>query len=296
MSGDIGLGARRARRQRMPASAAELSIPRWAWWPLVLGNCVLAGAATYFGVGVLASGAPRPAIWTIVLLGVAAWFWALSLVVSVLVLYRPRRSIDSAVVAPSLVQLAGSRRLLIGQLVWLAVTAVLLVSILLGAQGGWILVCAVLLAAVAAAAVSVGLALPHASSLQLTPTGVRASWVRGDAAIDWADVAGIVFVHGAGGLMVARIQAGPDSPSFTRYWRLPLSGSARVVDIEPLTLDLDPLLLLMALQSYRLSSSARNELRDGHAPDRLFSVTAATASTPPEIQDIYLSRFRPREA
>ncbi|QAY59766.1 hypothetical protein ET475_07030 [Microbacterium protaetiae] len=269
----------------MPAGAAEAMLGRGLWWALWVVNVALTIGATVLAVGVAVSGGVRTPV-LVVLALVAVMWWALVGLLFVLVLYRPGRIPVDTVTAD--VVILGNRRVPAWQLVMLAAVTALLAAGAVATTDGWRIVLLIVAVACLAGAVSLAFRLRHRPRLVLTPQRMRAVTAHGDARLDWNDIALVTYAQGSGGLMVARVDVAPGATSFVARSR------RRRVDVAPLTLDLDPLLLVLALRLYWLAPASRAELGTGRAPARLFDGGVATASTPAEISEGLLSAFRPR--
>lgn len=260
-------------------------------WYLAIFGLAVAGLLTW-GAFSFAIAAPWPAVWTVVWVEATVLWWAIYLVDMGMLFYRPRRTAQAAVAAhKGEVVLPGSNRTVRWLFCVLAPLAALAATLLFVVPFGWAVVCAVVLALTVFFTIALMLTLPHPRRLVLTHEGVRSTWIRGDAEVSWDQIDSIRLAQGSGGLMVARIQAQPAADSFVRHWRRPLSSRHSVVDVEPLALDLDPLLVFMALETYWHYPPARKELRSGRTPERLFSDRAAADSAPRQAT-VWLDRYR----
>jgi hypothetical protein len=210
------------------------------------------------------------------------------------VLYRPRRDPASVHASAREVEIPGTRRFagwtLATAFTWLVGSCLIAMAVDAAWRVFWIVVAVLLLVVVIDHLLSIG----HGRRLVLTPQGLRSTSFRSDAEVAWDDVAALRWTQGTGGLMVARIEVRPGAPSFGEHWRHPFARHRKTIDVELAALDLDPLLVMMALQLYWLVPSARAELAVGRPPARLFDADLAVGSVPAELGTDWLASFRPR--
>ena len=302
MRSSADLGARRKRARLMPDVVAQQYFPGPVWAAIVAVNVVLAALLSYAVVSVVWTGdAPMPFAWLVVLVLLAAFWWVMSANVFVLTVFRPRRTFESvnAASSPGEVTIPGSRRVLVWTIVggvsFVAVLGSVAVAVAVAAEGGWRVFC-ILVIMLAVVIIWSGLVSARSPrKLVLTSRGLRACVFRLDAEVAWEDIARISYVQGMNGLMVIRVEVTPGAPSYVEHWRHPFARRRNAIDIEPLSLDLDPLLLIMALQVFWLIPASRRELESGRAPARLFSADMAVSSVPPEIGSDWLQKYRPRK-
>lgn len=239
----------------MPSSFAETVAPRWAWWGVVGVLVVLAGALA--AAAVTAEGPGQVAIVLAIAAGTSAAAWA----VTSLVLIRPRHAPDHLTADARGVLVPGSRRITAALLAAAVVWAGAFATIAAASDGGWRIASIVAAAGALAGALS---KVRHLRPrwLRLTPEGLEASTYTGEATMRWEQVADVSYRQGHDGLMVFR-----------------LSGreGAGTLDVESATLDLDPYLLLMAIETYRRTPARRTELAGPVPPARLTDARQALA-------------------
>lgn len=280
----------------MPAVALEMYFPRWFWWFVVLGSALFAGVAWAAAVETVREHNPWGVPWTVVIFAIAVAMVVGVIQVTVTVLYRPWRSLDSVFAAsrPGAVVLPGNRRVPIAALLGACALSVTAIAFAVAASGGWRVFWVIVALLLALAVVDQGISVLHRRRVVLTPTGIRAVSFRRDAEVAWDDIEDIGWVQGQGWLMVARIAAKPDATSFVEHWRHPFARKRKTIDVELLSLDLDPLLVMMALGVFQFVPASRAELATGQVPARLFDVNVAVGSVPPVLGSDWLRTFRPR--
>jgi hypothetical protein len=115
--------------------------------------------------------------------------------------------------------------------------------------------------------------------------------------VSWEDVERIEYVTGMGGQMVFRVTVKPTAATFVETAGQPVLGRGRAaIDVEPAALDLDPLLLALALRLYWRVPGARSELSNGQVPTRLTNAEVAVTSVPTEISSELLAVYKPEQA
>lgn len=96
------------------------------------------------------------------------------------------------------------------------------------------------------------------------------------------------------GQMSFRLTARQGAPSFEGTWRHPVARSRAILDVETLSIDLDPMLLGMALRTCWTYPSMRSELASGAVRQRLLDPMFALATTPPDVAAEFVAKYRPR--
>jgi len=278
----------------MPSAAVEMLLPRAAWW-IMCGIVAVFAAFLTVGAVDLAVGADAEARrWALVVAAVAGMFWIVVADLFILVLYRPRRDPVSVRASTTEVEVPGSRRFagwtLATAVVWLVGACIIAVAVDAAWRVFWIIVAVLLLAVVIDHLLSIG----HVRRAVLTRNGVRATSFRIDAEVAWDDIAALRWTQATGGLMVARIEVKSGAASYVEHWRHPFARRRDTIDVELPALDLDPLLVMMALQLYWLMPTARAELATGRVPARLFDADLAVGSVPAQLGTDWLASFRPR--
>jgi len=278
----------------MPGVAAEMFWPRWAWW----FSCgVMVVFAVFFAsacVDAVVRAAPWGTRWTVVVGAVAIAFGTVAAEVFVLVLYRPLHRPDSSVVRPGPVVLPGSRRAVGSALASALVLFLLSCVVAWAASGGWRVFWVVVALLLVPVVVDHLFSVPHARRLVLTPQSVRAVSFRLDAEVAWDDIESIEWKQAMNGLMVARIMVKPGASSFIVHWKHPFLRRRNAIDVELLVLDLDPLLVMMALTLFECVPESRAELATGRIPERFFDIDHAVATVPLVLGTRWLRTFRPR--
>jgi len=284
----------RLRKRRMPAAAFEKLAGRGLFWFALPVNVALAALLT----GGAIEGGSTWSLATKVAVAVAAmWWWAGCFDLVVLVLYRPRHTRESLEVAnrgrSGRVLIPGSRRLVVTTLVMAVLTLALLIAIAVAAEGGWVIFVGILAVGMVVVVLDFAFTTGRPRQLVLSPDGLETTVFRSSASIGWDDIAAIKFVQGMNGAMVFRISAIPAAASYAENWRHPFARRKRVIDVEPIALDLDPLLLALVLRLYWKIPGTRRELAEGQVPARLVDADLAVASVPTEISGQLLERYRP---
>ena len=278
----------------MPSTATEMLLPRAAWWIVCVVVALVAVFLIVAAAGLTAGADPDARRWALVVAAVAGMFWIVVADLFVLVLYRPRRDAAAVRASATEVEIPGSRRFagwtLATALTWLVGACIIAVAVDAAWRVFWIVVAVLLLVVVIDHLLSVG----HVRRVVLTRNGVRATSFRIDAEVGWDDIAALRWTQGTDGLMVARIEVRPGAASYVEHWRHPFARRRGTIDVELPALDLDPLLVMMALQLYWLVPSARAELAGGRVPARLFDADLAVGSVPAQLGTDWLTSFRPR--
>ncbi|MFV0286217.1 MAG: hypothetical protein ACK5IM_07495 [Demequina sp.] len=237
--------------RRVPGSIAETVFPRPFWWCAAVFNAGIVATLAWAAVAAASAVA-------VMLFAAFACAWAaLTAALCVLVLVRPRHSAaDLARTTHGAgepgVTVPGSSRVTATLTAAAAVWTLTLAAVAAVAPAGWAIAAGVGAVAAALAALSTMRGI-RPRSLHLTPAGLTSSWSRGSGTLAWDEITDVAFVQGRDGLMCFRLT----TPS----------GTAVVV--EPATLDLDPYLILMAIQTYRGVPARRSELADGRPHARL---------------------------
>lgn len=284
----------------MPASTIELALPRPALWGILAINVILAMFATVSTVALLLdrgrwgmAGAGIAAL-------VAALWWSVCVAFLFLSLHRPHRRPDPSSTpptpAPPGVELRASRRVPVSAAVSALMAAALFTAGAFVASGGWVIVWAICAATalLAAAVVAVGLRVP--GRLVLTEQGVRSSTLHQDAQAAWEDISGITLEQGGHGALRLRITLQQGAASYVVHARPPFTRARATIDVYPLLLDVDPLLLSFALHLYRSSPADRAELAcRGQTPRRLVEGRYALESTPADITTKLLTAYHPAD-
>lgn len=278
---------RRARLRPMPSTVAEALFRRWLWKAAVVGNALFAALLT---VCIFVDDWPwehAAAVFT----GLAIAFGTLAVGCYMLILARPRHTAQSLMEAAvrrenhnpksrffrrNFAVLPGDPGVLIPGSDRISRT---LASVALGwtvpftifavvADGGWRVLWLVCVAALVLSVISSAFALRPRWAL-LTPDRIYVAGSRATSRLRWDDIDKIDFNQGYDGLMVYRLFA-KESASTQVTNRHPFTRARnRSIDVEFATLDLDPLLLALAIHVYCANPDARKELEGPVAPPRL---------------------------
>ncbi|KHK95749.1 hypothetical protein LK09_18140 [Microbacterium mangrovi] len=282
----------------MPAVLLEVAFPRVVWWFAIVVNVILATFLSAGAVDALIEVPPWEPRWTVVLFAVAALWWAMTANVFILVLYRPRRSLDSVYEAsqqvPGAVVLPGSQRLPVDTFIAAIAMTVMSITVAVAATGGWRVFWGAVALILVVVVVDQSLSVRHRRRVVLTPTGIRAVGFRQDAEVAWDDIGTLRWKQGTAWMMVARITVKPDAQSYAVHWRHPFAIRRRTIDVELFHLDLDPLLVMMALNQFLLVPASRAELTGPQVPLRFFDIGTAVDTVPPALGSDWLTTFRPR--
>lgn len=291
----IGTGGR---PRPVPGTFAETVFPRWFWWAAVVANGLFAAVWT---VAAFMDGWPwASARW--VFAGLALGWWALVGAVSVLILVRPRhtaqdlqhatveaRDRPGSPAADGGILVPGSARITTAAAAFALTWAVSFGTFAAVAESGWRawwIGCAVV---ALAGATSEALAI-RPRWLLLTPQGLTVSGFVGESSVGWDDIEEVTFVQGRDGLMVHKIHATPGVEIEVKNRHPLVRRRTRSVDIENATLDLDPLLVMLAILTYQQFPWRREELTGPAPPERLTDPGAALG---PGGASDHLRGFRP---
>ena len=278
---------RRAQLRPMPALQAHVKLRRWAWW-------ATAAMCARFGLFFLLAAAEDGWKWDhtdVALSGVVLWWWALSFFAIEVILRRPRHTADDLAkaaldrasdAAPLFtsdttydgpppdtgVFIPGSSRISRALTVLAGGWAVGFTLFAVAAEGGWRVVWAGCAGLCAVAVVSSVLAI-HKRWLLLTPEWLYVAGSRASAQLRWDDISSISYVQSYDGMMVYRLNAAQGvTTQPTR--RHPLTRARHdSLDIEFASLNLDPLLLALAIEVYWSHPTARAEIEGPMPPARL---------------------------
>ncbi|WP_061964285.1 hypothetical protein [Demequina aurantiaca] len=284
----------------MPVAAFEMIFGRVVFWLALPVNVAIAALLTVGAVASLTGDSTWSLAVTVLVAVLAVWWWVLCVDLCVLVLYRPRHSHESLQDANAQRQggvlIPGSRRLVVTTFVAALLTLAVLVAALWAVDGGWVIVMAILVAGMALVVVDFALTVRRPRFLELTRDGFSVAVFRGQWTLAWDDVTSIAFVQGMNGTMVFRMGLVPGAASLTQQWRHPFARRKDSIDIEPIALDLDPLLLMLALLLYRDVPQAREELAQGQVPVRLTDANRALSSASGPAAEQLLKRFKPERS
>ncbi len=273
---------------------------RVVFWLALPVNVAIAALLTVGAVASLTGDSTWSLAVTVLVAVLAVWWWVLCVDLCVLVLYRPRHSHESLQDANAQRQggvlIPGSRRLVVTTFVAALLTLAVLVAALWAVDGGWVIVMAILVAGMALVVVDFALTVRRPRFLELTRDGFSVAVFRGQWTLAWDDVTSIAFVQGMNGTMVFRMGLVPGAASLTQQWRHPFARRKDSIDIEPIALDLDPLLLMLALLLYRDVPQAREELAQGQVPVRLTDANRALSSASGPAAEQLLKRFKPERS
>lgn len=283
----------------MPDMAFTLLFGRWMLWLVLIGNIALATVLSILLVRDVVRG-DTPGVAALAgMISLTVWWWLLCWVFAVNWVRRPRHTKDSLCDAnrerAGGAVIPGSRQLpattlvaAAGLLILLAIGAVLL-------EGGGRVAMGIASGLLLLVVVDFAISLRHPRELILTRTGLTATVFRSTASMDWDEISDISFVQGMNGAMVFRVVPTPDSQSYVESWRHPFAIRRRSLDIEPRVLNLDPLLLVLALDYYRKVPGARGEIPGDQLFTRLVDAPRALAATPLEISQGWLTVYRPEK-
>src|SRR5690554_1074685 len=278
---------RHAQLRPMPALQAHFKLRRWAWWATGL---MCAGFGLFFLLAAVEDG------WKwdhtdLALSGVALWWSALSVFVFAAVLPRPRHTAEGLATA-ALDRASNAFDLLMGdasyagppsdtgvfipgssRLSWALVVvaggwAISFTLISVAAESTWRVVWAGLAGLLAFAVVSGALAI-RSRWLLLTPEWIYVAGSRASAQLRWDDISSFSYVQSYDGMMVYRLNARhgvTTQPTRRHPFTRARPGS---LDIEFASLDLDPLLLALAIEVYWSHPTARTEIGGPMPPVRL---------------------------
>lgn len=299
---------RRARLHPMPSTVGEAIFRRWFWQAAVVGNALFAVVLT---VCIFLPDWPWEQA-ALVFTGLAIAFWILAGGTTVFILVRPRHTVESLIQAAlrravhsartattsrefeglpdeAGVFIPGSSRIsraLMGIALGWVVSFSLFAIV---ADGGWRVLWLVCVGLLVLVVISKALAI-RPRWLLLTPESISVAGSRATEQVRWDDIEWIEFDQGYDGLAVYRLFPQEGVPTHATH-RHPFSlGRRKSIDIEFATLDLDPLLLAIAVEIYRRFPDARAELEGPTAPIRLTDpVKALEGVTLPK----HLADFRP---
>ena len=131
--------------------------------------------------------------------------------------------------------------------------------------------------------------------LVLSTNGVSAGSPHQTGRLAWDDVEAVTWDASGTKSMVFRLRGRAGAPSWQCWRHSWLVPPARPwLDVETLSIDLDPMLLGMALRSYWKYPSMRSELASGAVRQRLLDPMFALATTPPDVAAEFVAKFRPR--
>ena len=246
------------RRRLMPSGSFEGVAGRPLSRVVLIGNIGFGGFLTIAAVWPGWSGHQRLG------LGVTAFGWvAMCAGFFVLALHRPQlTATDIVEVQGGGVQLPVTRRLTVAVLGAAVGFVVPSVAGAVVTHGGWRVFWSVLVLLVAMVVVNESAMLRHRRWLVLTSWGVDVGGSRRAGRLAWDDLAGVEWLQGMNGQMSFRLTACQLAPSFESTWRHPAARRRAILDVETLSIDLDPMFAL--------------------------------ATTPPDVAAQFVAKFRPR--
>lgn len=284
------------RMRNMPATTWEMFYPRWVFLLALPINGALAAFATLAALTGFAGDGDWSASTQVLVALIAVWWWWLCVNLCVMVIYRPRHTYDRLMEINSQrgggILIPGSRRLVATSFVGALLTLLLLVAIMVAVDGVWVIVVGVLAAGMLLVVIDFALTVTRPRFLLLTPQGVSVSVYRTQATVAWDDIVGINYVQGMNGAMVISLRLLPGVAPLDLRWRHPFSVRKGTYDIEPIALDLDPLLLMLALRHYWMYSYSRQELAGSPVPTRLTDPAVALAAESASASSTLLGLFK----
>ncbi len=284
-----------AKRKRMPSTSAEAIFGRVLGWVIAGGNTVI----TVLLIGLLPVAVRQGTSASQLVLYVAfVTAWALgACYFTVLVVLRPRHTVDDIQTASS----HGDRRLTVPGSVrtsalgasvaaaW-AVAALIVTTV---APPGWDVVLVIVAGLLGVVAVDQGIATRQRRYLILTPEAVEAGSFGGSSRVRWADIESIESREGLGGQLVFRVVPKAEAPSWERLTRHPLHKARRWCDVEPLSLDVDPVLLGVTLLTAWEDPKAREEISALTTSARLVEPEWAADHALSRVAALLLRQYRP---
>jgi len=290
----------RSRTRTMPASPFGHHFPRWLVWLTVVGNGVLAGAILASATFAFSTGNWELWPWvTLLLLGLA---WVVQTAYLYVTGIRRVRHTSARLVAANEgrtdgLLIPGSARIQRMLALTLVAFATVFIAGLIATSGHYRSIFAILILFVTLSFLANVFSLKRPRLLILSPQGLDSSAFRSHARVSWEDVERIEYVTGMGGQMVFRVTVKPTAATFVETAGQPVLGRGRAaIDVEPAALDLDPLLLALALRLYWRVPGARSELSNGQVPTRLTNAEVAVTSVPTEISSELLAVYKPEQA
>lgn len=302
---------RRARLRPMPALQAHFKLRRWAWW-------ATAAMCAGFGLFLLLAAVEDGWKWDhtdVALSGGVLWWWALFYFAIEVILRRPRHTAEKLAAAaldrasdaaPLLasdatydgppsdigVFIPGSSRISRALAFMAGGWAGGFTLFAIAAEGGWRITWSVVAGLLAFSVVASILAV-RPRWLLLAPEWIYVAGSRASSQLRWDDISSISYVQSYDGMMVYRLNAthGVTTQPTRRH---PLTRARHdSLDIEFASLDLDPLLLALAIEVYWSRPTARAEIEGPMPPARLTDpVKALEGVQLPE----HLADYRPESS
>ena len=279
----------------MPASAGEAILGRALGWTVVAANVGI--VLLLVGLMPVAVGDGWAALELavfgalIVAWGTGTWGAAVLLVV------RPRHSAGDLLAASPAgdreLRVPGSARSSRAQALTAATWLVLALLGAILASPGWKIVLIVVAVALTFAVIDQGLAARQPRYLALTATELESGAFGGAAAVRWEDIESIASRQGPGGQLVFRVQAKTHAPSWNLVSRHPWHRVRGSFDVEPLSLDVDPVLLGAVLFSMWEDDSERDSMSASALATRLVEPEWALSLVEPPVAAALMRMYRP---
>lgn len=278
-----------SRSRTVPGTFAETMFRRWAWWACIFFT---AGIAVFFTYCVFRDDWPRGNA-AIVFAGLALTSWTVAGGLYAVILFRPRHTLEQLTAATTRraedryartdtdsasnsfgILVPGSTRVTWAIASISASLTVAFIIFAVAAEGGWRILWVVCTLPFVTSVIANAFAV-RPRWLLFAPQGISVSGSRTMARFDWDHIGAVNYVEGYDGLMVFRLEASPGvAPTITHRHPF-IRRQSQIVDVEATTFNLDPLLLLLAIESYRKWPHLRAELEGPTPPDRFTDPSGA---------------------
>lgn len=246
----------------MASSTAEALWGRTFSWMVVAGNALIS-VLLIAALPWVAREGLTALQWAVYAALVSSWSLG-TVQLALLLVVRKRHTVDDLVAASpadgSALHIPGSARASAAAAATAASLAALAGLTAAAVSGGWRIAAAVVAVALVFAAADQFLATRQRRYVVLSGDSLEVGGFTGSASVRWEDVARIGHRQGYGGLLVLRVEAGPDATSWRRLTKHPWHRTHRTLDLEPLALDVGPTTLAEVVLTLWKDAQARRHI------------------------------------